>query len=402
MKILYLHQYFKTPDMAGGTRSYEMAKRLVEWGHEVHMVTAWTDGDRQKGWVNENIDGIHVHWLPVDYSNKMGFGARLKAFFSFAFHSAIKASTIKADVVFATSTPLTIALPGIFASKILKVPMVFEVRDLWPKVPIELGVLKNPLSVFLAKALEKFAYRNSNQIVALSQGMADGVIATGYPEKCVTLVPNSADLELFDPSKIKNNVFRYAYGLPKGPLVLYPGTLGKANGVKYLVHVAAAAYKMNPDIVFLVVGDGAKYLSVEQEAINWGVYKKNFFMLPALPKKKLVYAFSDSDLIFSLFIDSPALEANSANKFFDALAAGKPVAINYGGWQKELIENYSVGLTLSREPEAAAKSIIEFIDDKNRLHSSGINARKLAEEMFSRDLLARRLEKVLFLACKHG
>ncbi|WP_265734406.1 glycosyltransferase [Tamilnaduibacter salinus] len=133
--------------MAGGTRSYEMALRLVRKGHEVHVVTSSTDltSDSDK-WFVETIDGITVHWLPVAYSNSMGFVRRLLAFSEFARKAGRYASKLEADVVFATSTPLTIAIPGIKASKALNAPMVFEVRDLWPDIPIALGVLKSPIT----------------------------------------------------------------------------------------------------------------------------------------------------------------------------------------------------------------------------------------------------------------
>ena len=175
MRITYLHQYFNTPEMSGGTRSYEMARRLVAMGHEVNMITSWREDDGRKGWFETAEAGIKVHWLPVPYSNKMGFKERISAFFRFAWGAARKAASLPADVVFATSTPLTIALPGVYAARRQKAPMVFEVRDLWPELPIAIGALKNPFLQFMARQLELFAYRNSKAIVALSPGMRDGV-----------------------------------------------------------------------------------------------------------------------------------------------------------------------------------------------------------------------------------
>lgn len=115
MKIIYLHQYFVTPEMSGGTRSYEIARRLVDWGHEVHMITSDRNNNAdRKVWKTTKEAGINVHWYPVPYSNKMSFSKRIKAFMKFARASALKASSLEANIVFATSTPLTIALPGIY------------------------------------------------------------------------------------------------------------------------------------------------------------------------------------------------------------------------------------------------------------------------------------------------
>ena len=130
MKITYFHQYFVTPDMPGGTRSYEFARRLVDMGHEVNMITTWREPDHRKHWFETEESGIRVHWLPLPYSNYMSYGERIKSFMIYAWCSAQKAASLETDIVFATSTPLTIALPAIYTARKKKVPMVFEVRDL--------------------------------------------------------------------------------------------------------------------------------------------------------------------------------------------------------------------------------------------------------------------------------
>lgn len=396
MKVIYLHQYFRTPDQSGGTRSYEMARRLVQRGHDVHVVTSCMEPTGKAGCVREVIEGITVHWLPVEYSNKMGFLSRLLAFFHFAVRASIYAAKLNGSVVFATSTPLTIAIPGVYAAKIARCPLVFEVRDLWPTVPIAMGVLKNPILIWLAKQLERFAYRNSKHIVALSDEMAKGVVASGVASNCVTVIPNSADLELFDPNRIESNVFRKKHTeIPNGPIVLYPGTLGKVNGVDYLVRVAKQVEIYNGNIVFVLIGDGVDRDNIESLARSLGVLGVNLFMLSAIPKRDLVYAFKDASLVISTVIDIKALEANSANKIFDGMAAGKAVAINHGGWQKDLILECKLGLALPREVEAAAMSLIEFFREEGRALECGANARAVAVERFSRDSLARKLEGVL-------
>lgn len=123
MKIIYLHQYFNTPEMSGGTRSYEMARRMVSAGHEVHMVTSYREqGLNRKGWFQTKAAGINVHWYPVPYSNHMGFAQRVKAFIAFALAARKKAVELDGDIIFATSTPLTIALPAVPASRKKKNP----------------------------------------------------------------------------------------------------------------------------------------------------------------------------------------------------------------------------------------------------------------------------------------
>ena len=224
------------------------------------MVTADTSGKVYSGWQVSEEAGIHVHRLSVPYNNSMNYLQRIKAFFKFAYCAARKAASIKADVVFATSTPLTIAIPAVYAAKRRKIPMVFEVRDLWPELPIAVGTLKGRLSIFAAKKLEKWAYLNATRIVALSPGMKEGIVRTGYPEDRVHVIPNSCDLDLFGVPSERGEEFRKSLPwLGDRPLVVYTGTLGRINGVEYLAKLAACMAKIDGDVRFLVVGDGAEY-----------------------------------------------------------------------------------------------------------------------------------------------
>lgn len=182
--------------------------------------------------------------------------------------------------------------------------------------------------------------------------------------------------------------------IPDGPIVLYPGTIGKVNGVGYLAELAAATIRIEKNINFVVVGDGIELDEVVELSNTLGVNGVNFFVLPPLPKDELVYALRDSSIIVSLIIDVPELEDNSANKFFDALAASRPIAINYGGWQKEIIKRERVGLVISRDVEQAAREVVEFLSDDRLVKASGERAKSLAESMYNRDVLAMNLEKI--------
>ena len=155
MRIAYVHQYFRTPQDSGGTRSYQIARRLVSAGHQVTIITTDPSSQRaDRDWRISDEAGVQVHWLPVPYSNQMPFPQRIRAFFRFAWKSAFRAASVPADVVLATSTPLTIAIPGIATKLWQRIPLVFEVRDLWPELPIAVGALRSPVSKGLARLLE--------------------------------------------------------------------------------------------------------------------------------------------------------------------------------------------------------------------------------------------------------
>ena len=209
MHVLYLHQYFVTRSGVGGTRSYEFARRMVAEGHRVTMVTAADPREPWDGWLRRRreVDGIEVVEVRGGYTDYVGgtargYGSRAIAFAGFALASSLAVLTLpRPDVVFATSTPLTIGIPGVVASLRHRRPLVFEVRDLWPEAPIQLGALRNPLLRWAARRFERFVYARSKHVVALSPGMRDGVVAAGVPADRVTVIPNASDLDLFSPER---------------------------------------------------------------------------------------------------------------------------------------------------------------------------------------------------------
>ncbi len=274
--------------------------------------------------------------------------------------------------------------------------MVFEVRDLWPELPIAIGALKGAM-IPPAKWLERFAYRNSERIVALSPGMRDGVAKAGYPQEKISIIPNSSDIELFDIPESDGERFRHSFEwLQDHPLVVYTGTLGKINGVSYMAELAAKTWESAPEIRFLVVGNGAEEEMVRQKAQDLGVYLRNFFMMKPVAKQEMPAVLSAATVATSFVVDIPKLWANSANKFFDALASGTPIAINYQGWQEKLLRETEAGIILpAKNLDEAANKLVDFIYDPDRLNTAAQAARKLAETRFNRDHLAKKLETVL-------
>lgn len=389
--------------MSGGTRSYEMARRLVAMGHEVNMVTSWRESDGRKTAFITFESGIRVHWLPVHYSNHMAYRDRILAFLNFAFLSSQRAASLESDIIFATSTPLTISLPAIYASHKLKIPMVFEVRDLWPEMPIAIGALTNPILVRSARALENWAYRHSSAIVALSPGMKDKVARTGYPSCQVAVIPNGCDNNEFACEHNAAQRFRAMRSwLGNRPLLIYTGTFGRVNGVGYAVSMAAELDKLGSNIRILLVGDGAEREIITDLARKKGVLNRNLFIEKKVPKSEVPALLSAATASSALFIDLPEMRVNSANKFFDSLAAGKPIFLNYGGWMHDLVLQYQCGIAAWGRPlDEVARELDSCLNDAKWLESAGLSARTLAQHLFDRDALASQLERV-FVTVENG
>ena len=345
----------------------------------------------------EHIDGYVVRWLHVPYSNSMGFGRRLAAFLRFMALATWHACGTPADLVFATSTPLTVVIPGAIASWLRRSPWVLEVRDLWPEVPIAMGELRNPVAKWLARGLARLGYRSASHVITLSIGMRDGVLRCGVDEAHVSVIPNLADLDRFSPDKSDPEQFLDRMPFLRGrPIIMYAGTIGRANGMRYLVRIAAEALASSSDVVFCILGDGAERDALHSLAIELGVLDRNLFVRPPIPKLELPSALGSATVCLSFVIDVPELWNNSANKFFDAMAAGKPIAINHEGWQADLLRSTGAGIVLPpSDPATAWHELSTFISDTERISAAGRSARKVAGERFSRFDLACRFERTL-------
>jgi len=367
MRILYLHQFFITRAGAGGTRSYEFARRFVERGHGVRMVTA--------GHGSRTVEGIEVVGVRGAYSNYMQATAlsntsRMVAFARFALgatRAALRGP--RPDVIYATSPPLTMALPALMAAARWRAPLVFEVRDLWPEAPIQMGALRNRLVRRLARALERFVYTRSTRLIALSPG-----IRAALPQERVELVPNSADLDLFDPTP------------RRGPfMVSYFGAMGEANDLAAAVEAA----RLLPDVRFVLMGDGKRRAALERSAPANVEFRSG-------TKEDVAQLAERSAACLTLFKDVPVLATNSPNKLFDTFAAGRPAIVNMDGWMRELVEHNESGLYVrAGDARDLAEKIAWLRDNPDAAARMGSNARALAEREFSRDELAARALAVL-------
>jgi glycosyltransferase involved in cell wall biosynthesis len=264
-------------------------------------------------------------------------------------------------------------------------------------MPIAVGALKNPLLRFVAHKLEYWAYHNSQAVIALSPGMKEGVVRTGFPADRVAVIPNSSDNTEFRFDTEAAARFRAEREwLGDKPLLVYTGTFGPTNGVGYMVPIAQELLARKSDIRILLVGDGAEKEKIREQAKQAGVFRQNLFIEEKLPKLEIPALLSAATMASALFIDLPEMRPNSANKFFDALASGTPVMLNYGGWMHELVMANGCGLAMwQQSPTNVAAELDVKMHDLDWLEESGRAARKLAEKCFDRDKLAGQLIDVL-------
>ncbi|MCE7055900.1 glycosyltransferase family 4 protein [Algoriphagus sp. AGSA1] len=389
MKIIYIHQYFRTPSEGGAVRSYHLAKGLVDAGFEVEMIT----GGSQKNYDQRWIDGIRVHYVPVAYDQNFGFIKRSLAFISFVKQAKKLIRKLpRPNLLYITSTPLTTGLLGLWAKERLAIPYIFEVRDLWPQAPIEVGVIKNPLLKRLLISLEKKIYQQALKLVALSPGIAEHLRSV-CPERQIALIPNFSDLERFFPME-KSPDLLLKYGLRNSLTIAYTGALGKVNAVEELLEIAEIAQKRAKNWQFLIMGEGSHKVLLQRISSQKSL--SNVHFVPFGSKEKVNEVLSLADFAWISFAHLPVLKTNSPNKFFDALAAGKAILVNHKGWVYDLVKNHQLGFTcLPSTLKVCIDNLEKIENNPEKLLMMGKNSRRLAEQYFNKELAVARLINLL-------
>lgn len=395
MNIVYIHQYFYFPSEYGATRSYWISKKLIERGHKLTIITS-NQSHQQNLIEKKRIENMDMIYIRNPYDNKMNRQQRLSAFIKFMYYSLLQLYKIRqVDLVYATSTPLTVAIPALFKYYIHHIPFIFEVRDLWPEFPIQIGAIKQKFVISLLRKLEKLTYRKSIHIIALSPGMREGVVAAGINPEKVSVVPNMSKPDIFYPRK-KNTVLAETLGIDlKKFNVIHFGAMGVANGLEYIIKSAEIAYeRKQEDIHFIFVGDGF----VKDELLLFSRQKQlnNVLFIGKQDTVAMSEIVNLCDVSIVSFMNIPVTKTNSPNKLFDSLSAGKTIIVNSDGWTKKLVEEADCGLYADpQDPQDLLDKIILLKSDRALNKKMSLNARKLAVETFDKEKLTNEVITII-------
>lgn len=387
MKVLILHQYFNTPETGGPLRSYYLAKALVDRGITTAVITTHNDNDFRK----ESIDGIEIHYLPIPYSNSFGFFKRVISFLKFVFSIVREAGKFEDyDVCYAISTPLTIGLAAIWIKWRYKISYYFEVGDLWPEAPIQVGIIKNPVLKWVLYKLEKLIYQRSMAIVALSEPIKNA-IELKVTGKKIHVISNMADIDFYKPAD-KDPDLEKKFNVEGKKVLSYIGTFGLANDLEQILNCAQAV-KENTDIHFILCGDGAMRSNLLKKAEQRKLSNVSF--IPMQDRVGVKQVLNVTDAAFISYQPLPVLETGSPNKYFDALAAGKMIVVNFKGWIKNEIEENTCGVYVNpRQPEDFITHVLPILLNERELDYYQKAARALAEQKHSRERLSESFVKL--------
>ena len=406
MKILYLSQYFPPEVGATQTRSYEMAKHLVDHGNEVTVITEVPNhpvgiihsGFRGVLFKRLDLEGIDVIHVWVMAFEKKCFLTRMLFYFSYVFMATLVGLYLcrgSYDLIYATSPPLPVGLAALVLHRLKKIPLFFEVRDLWPDSAVELGLLNNKVAIKLATCLEEICYRASTKIVVVTDGIRERLIKRGIKESKVVIIPNGTNVRKFNRSDADGDIVKRTVGLMNRYVILYAGILGVSQGLETMIE-AAKLLSHEPEYFFLMVGDGPMAEKLKQDVSN--LQLTNILFVGGRAREEMPAFYSAAQMTIVPLKRLEIFRHARPTKLFDAMACETPVVLGIEGEAKEILEKAEGGIPyIPEDAEDLVRSIREIVRlGESGQREMGKRGRRYVAAYYSRDRYARDLERVLY------
>lgn len=379
--VLVLYQHYHTPDCPGGARLYSLLQILRDRAEVTLITGAARRRERQTRDFSWIPDGVTAHEVTVPYANRMSVPRRIRSYLSFA-GRALALGTVRArpDLVYGISTPLSTAAAAAAVARWHGVPWIFEVRDLWPAFPIQMGAVPFDWLERVLYRAERMLYQSADHVVTVSPDMSEYVEDTGIASDRVTTVLPGSDLDhLRSPSAPSPRALRRQYELPSSPFVLYAGTLGRANDLSSVMEAARRCAQ--EDFSFVFVGRGY----YEPQLRRLATHQSSVHLIPPQPQHNMGAWYRLADLSLVPFLDRPVLATNSPAKFFDSLTMGTPVLVTNPGWTKTFVDTHRCGWYVPpSRPDALARRLRSLMTSPDTLRAAGRRGEEVARKKFDR------------------
>ncbi len=400
LHVLLIHQAFVPPHEPGGTRHYELGRHWVEQGHRFTIVTGdcnYLTGKSsvsKKGLVEvQDLDGVRVLRAYTYPSLHKSFVWRVFAFVSFMVTGILVALRAgKIDLVMGTSPSLFQGASAWVVAVLKRRPFLLEIRDLWPEFAIEMGVLKNPILIRLSRWLERFLYARATHILVNSPAYRDYLLEKGIPDAKISVIPNGVDPAMFDPDA-RGERTRDAWNLADKFVVTYAGALGQANDIATIIG-AAERLRGNPQIHFLVAGDGKERPNLEKLVQLSKLTNVTF--IGSRPKAEMTDLLAASDACVATLQNIAMFRTTYPNKVFDYMAAGRPTILGIDGVIREVVEKAHGGVFVTPGDDQALAAAVEQLEKhRARSRAMGRSAREYVVRHFNRHDQAQQFAKLL-------
>ncbi len=400
LRILYLSQYFLPEAGATQARAYEMANKWIQMGHKVTMLTEFPNHPsgvippsyRGKLFERMNLDGIDVLRVWVKTSPVKNYSNRILFYLTYMFNAIIAGLILvrgKYDFLYATSPPLFVGGAALVLSHLKRIPMFFEVRDLWPETAIAIGELSNPLSILVATKLEEMCYQRAIQVIVVTHGMYDRLIHRGISPEKLIIIPNGANIEMFSFNPTERNRIRTELGLESKFIAIYAGIHGLAQGLETVVYTAHLLSE-TPNIHFVLIGDGPKKADILALVKSYNL--TNLTMLPEKPRELIPGYLSAADVALVPLRKTDIFKGTLPSKLFDAWACERPVILSIDGEARSVVETVKGGLFIPPEdPNKMAEALIYLMNSPAERQSMGEYGLAYTRQNHSRETLAEKL-----------
>jgi glycosyltransferase involved in cell wall biosynthesis len=401
VRILFLSHYFPPEVNAPASRTYEHCRVWAAHGHDVAVLTCVPNhpaGRIYPGYRNRLVQrgsmaGITVYRLWTFLAPNKGFLRRTLNYSFYLVMATLVAPFLpRTDVVVSTSPQFFCGLAGYLVSRIKRVPWVLEIRDIWPESIVAVGAMKKSVWIRFLEGLESFAYRKADHIVSVTDSFCAHIEARGGAREKISVIKNGVDLKFFSPRVGASDVAE-ELGLSRKFVVSYVGTHGVSHGLETVLE-AAQLLRAYPDIVFLMVGDGARREALLRQRDEMEL--TNVIMLDQQSKVRMPGIWSATAVSLVLLSDQPLFRSVIPSKIFESMAMMKPIILGVRGESQSLLEASGAGICI--KPESAselAQAVRELFNDRERRAAMGVAGREWVERNSDRNRLAQRFEDLL-------
>lgn len=380
--VLILYQHYRSPDCPANVRVRSLLEVLRPHARLTLITSDAWRRSRQTDRFAWFPDGVHAIEHAVPYANRMSTPQRIRSYAAFAWAALRKSLSLDdpPDLVYGISTPLSTAAIAALVARVYRVPWIFELHDLWPSFPIQMGAVPFPWLERLLYRGERALYRSAAHVVTMSPDMTAHVESTGCPpDRVTTVLPGSDRSYLHSDAAPSPAHLRRQYNLPDGPVVLYAGTFGRANDIPTLIDVADRLQSENATFVFA----GRGFFAPDLERLA----RRNdaVVLVPPQPLHHMGSWYTLADVTLVPFIDRPVLATNSPAKFFDSLTMGTPVVVTNPGWTRTFVETHSCGWYVPpSRPAALASRLRSLLATPDVVRAAGERGRATARVRFNR------------------
>lgn len=397
--IVYLTQYYLTDASPGGQRHFRHVRHLLDQGYRVTVISSYVNYQTRqvpeqfvgRKVVVEEQGDLRIIWTYAYPGYGRDLVSRLRNYFSFTWNALVQGNRVgKADVVLVSSPPLFLGMTGWLLARRWGVPMLFEVRDLWPETAVAMGFVTNPVIVRPAEWLEKGLYRTAAHVIALTEGIRDGVIRHGIAPEKVTLIPNAADLDMFPTPECTSVAHPLIPRNPGDFVAVFAGVHSTYSALPTLIHAAQQLQVTHPHIRIVLVGTGDSKAGLIE--LTGHLRVQNVTFVDQQPKRAIPGILAAADCCILPYQNLDLFRGALPNKTFDYLAAGRPIVVAVlDGELSRLIGTAGAGLVVPPEdPAALAEALVSLAERPAVCAAMGQAGRAYVERHFDRRSVLER------------